>query len=48
MYKPDLVFSGNAERYLSHVRSDTESSNILLSMYGDQSYKPSAIFITTF
>jgi hypothetical protein len=48
MYKPDVVFSGNAERYLSHVRSDTESSNILLSMYGDQSYKPNATFITAF
>lgn len=35
-YMPDIVLTGNAERYLSNVRSDDLSPNILLDLYSDK------------
>lgn len=41
---PDVVFSANAERYLSKVDSDRESSSVLMAVYGTDGYRPSEAF----
>ncbi len=41
MYRPDVIFSGNAERYLSDVESDNNAGNFLLSLYGCNIFSPS-------
>ncbi len=44
-FKPDIVFTGNAERYLAKVQSDRNSHDILLSLYGDKGYHPDMNFL---
>lgn len=44
-FVPDVIFTGNAERYLSHVESDKEAGDFLLELYGNYHYKPSVEYI---
>jgi hypothetical protein len=44
-YQPDVVFTGNAERYLASVESDDTANHFLLSLYGNPNYKPDAIYL---
>jgi len=48
LYSPDIVFSGNAERYLSNVTSDALAENFLLALYGKNSFVPSIEYIDAF
>lgn len=48
LYKPDIVFSGNAERYLSHVQSDGRASAFIFSLYGCKEYNPSEEFLSAY
>jgi SGNH hydrolase-like domain, acetyltransferase AlgX len=41
---PDVVITSNAERYLANVKSDCDSSPILMALHGLPSYKPTAEF----
>jgi len=45
LYKPDIIFTGNAERYLSLIESDCNASPFLWNLYGDHSYKPSKEYL---
>lgn len=44
LFCPDVIISSNAERYLSRVGADADSTSVLLSGYGVPSYKPSDHF----
>ena len=44
LFKPDLIISGNAERYLSLVRDDELSESVTLSTYGSSDYETSIEF----
>lgn len=44
-YKPDIVITANAERYLSDILSDDEAKNILLELYGNPEYTPSKDYL---
>ncbi len=48
LYKPDIVFTGNAERYLSKVQSDTNTTPFLFELYGSQQYSPSSEYLSAF
>jgi len=45
LYQPDVIFTGNAERYLSNVSSDLESESFLLKLYGKSEYNPSEAYL---
>jgi len=47
-YSPDIVLTGNAERYLSNVRSDNFSQNVILELYGDKDYQPDKDYLDAF
>jgi hypothetical protein len=40
LFEPDIVLTGNAERYLAKVTLDSDSSSPLFWNYGDKSYCP--------
>lgn len=44
-FSPDIVLSGNAERYLNKVESDSAASNFIMKLYGNKLYNPSASYI---
>ena len=44
MFKPDVVLTGNAERYMNSILLDRHSSPFMLSLYGCPEYSPSASF----
>jgi len=44
-FKPDIVLTGNAERYLSNVENDHNANDILLELYGDEKYTPDDMYI---
>ena len=44
-FLPDIVLTGNAERYLSYVVSDTRANNFLFDLYGKTTYKPNNEYI---
>lgn len=48
MFQPDIVLTGNAERYLKYVESEQKSNNFLLSKYGDDEYSPSKEYLDAF
>jgi len=48
LYQPNVIFTGNAERYFSYVSLDIESSPFLWELYGNNSYKPSLEYIKAF
>ncbi len=48
LFAPDVIFTGNAERYLSSVAPDKTSVPFLWSLYGNPSYKPSDSFKLAF
>lgn len=41
LYMPNIVLTGNTERYLANVDSDINANNILMELYGDFNYHPS-------
>jgi len=43
-YKPDVVFTGNAERYMCNVESDKNANNFLMTLYGHSEYAPSIAY----
>ncbi|HFU75663.1 MAG TPA: hypothetical protein ENK91_09930 [Bacteroidetes bacterium] len=45
MYAPDFIITGNAERYLSHVKSDNEANSFLFELYGSRDYYPSLDYL---
>jgi hypothetical protein len=45
LYKPDVIFTGNAERYLFHIDSDKEDTGFLWNLYGNKNYHPPQEFI---
>lgn len=45
LFKPDVVLTGNAERYLANVHPDDQSNLHLLGLYGDTRYSPEKNFI---
>jgi len=47
-YQPDIVLSAQAERYLSHIRSDLDANNFLFTLYGDKKYYPDKYFLRAF
>ena len=47
-FSPDVVFTGNAERYLSNVKSDDEARNFVLKLYGCNDYHPSSKYLKAF
>ena len=48
LYKPDVVLTGNAERYLAKVQSDNDAKAMLHWSYGNTTYKPSESFIQAY
>ena len=48
LYNPDVIFTGNAERYMSKIEPDTIKENILLALYGGHDYRPSLSFKEAF
>lgn len=48
LYQPDLVFTGNAERYLSKVDSDGNKNNFLFALYGNKEYDLNAEYLNAF
>lgn len=48
LYKPDVIFTTSAERYLSHIDSDKEANNFLLDLYGKENYKPATEYLNAF
>lgn len=44
LFKPDLIVTGNAERYLSVVRDDELSESVTLSTYGSSKYETTVEF----
>lgn len=47
-YSPDVVFTGNAERYLAAVKSDDFADNVVLALYGDTKYQPNIDYLESF
>lgn len=47
-FKPDFIFTGNAERYLSSVSCDEKRHNVLVKHYGDSNYSPKGDFVSAF
>ncbi|CAA6827577.1 MAG: Unknown protein [uncultured Sulfurovum sp.] len=47
-FNPDMVISGNAERYLSNVKSEKNANNFLMTKYGDNKYSPSKEYLDAF
>lgn len=47
-FSPDVVLTGNAERYLSKVKSDSVANNFVMSLYGDEFYIPSKDYLEAF
>lgn len=45
LFAPDAVITANAERYMCHVRPDSEAESILLRGYGREGYQPSPTFV---
>ena len=45
LYMPDIVLTGNTERYLANVDSDTNANNILMELYGNAKYRPSLKYL---
>jgi hypothetical protein len=43
-YKPDVVFTGGAERYMCNVESDKNANNFLMALYGHSEYMPSIAY----
>lgn len=43
-YKPDVVFTGNAERYMCNVYNDKNANNFLMTLYGHSEYKPNIAY----
>lgn len=48
MMSPDIILTGNAERYLSSVKSDKNADCHMMRLYGDTSYSPSEAFIMAY
>lgn len=48
LFDPDVIITGNAERYLSHVESDIDSSSILFYFDDKEWYKPDLVFKSAF
>ena len=48
MFQPDVLISGNAERYLSNVSSEKDSNNFLMSKYGNQEFIPEKEYLDAF
>lgn len=44
-FLPDIVLTGNAERYLSYVSSDIKANNFLFALYGDPRFKPDEEYV---
>ncbi|MBN2342328.1 MAG: hypothetical protein JXX29_15490 [Deltaproteobacteria bacterium] len=44
-YQPDVVFTGNAERYLARVKSDTEANHFMLALYGEPRFAPNKHYL---
>ena len=47
-FKPHIVLTGSAERYLSYVKSDRNANNFLLELYGLPNYNPSEKYLKAF
>jgi hypothetical protein len=48
LYQPDIVFTGNSERYLSKVDADNKRDSFLWKLYGRDTYSPSMEYIKAF
>lgn len=47
-YAPDIILTGNAERYLRDVKLDEETNNLLLALYGQETFHASSEYLDAF
>ncbi len=45
LYQPDIIFTGNAERYFSEVTLDSSRKGFLCQLYGNPNYHPSLEYL---
>lgn len=44
-YSPDVVMTGNAERYMCNIESDNDANNFIMELYGKDEYKPNIKYL---